>query len=471
MVAVHVAEATVAVAAEAEVATVVAVEDVTAADAVVATVAGATDTRFMPEQHQLTELPSGIRVVTERIPSVRSIALGYWVRVGSRDENTAEAGISHFLEHMLFKGTPELSAIGIAETFDSFGAELNASTSKESTIVYSHFLDEYLDRASGVMSDMLLRSTWADLESEREVVLEEIAMYEDEPADKVHDILSTAIFGDHPLGRPVIGRGEVISGLTVDDVAAYHGSRYLGPRIVVAAAGNVDHDQIVALTEKGLEMPVAAAPGDLSGGTATTQTRLAFHAKDTEQYHLCLGGQGIPRSDDRRYSLAVLDAIFGGGSSSRLFQEVREKRGLAYSVYSWASQYLDTGQIGIYVGTRKENVSEALSVIGTELDRIREPIPADELQRARDQVKGRMALAMESTRARMNRLGSSVLMGLPLLSLDETFARIDAVTVDQVQELAQDFYNADGMSAAAVGNDEDLFRAAVEPVSPVLAAA
>jgi len=447
----------------------------TVVDATVADVAEAVATAEAPltPAHSITELASGIRVVTERIPSVRSVALGFWMRVGSRDETPAEAGVSHFLEHMLFKGTPSLSAVGIAETFDGFGAELNASTSKESTILYAHFLDEHLDQAAGVMCDMLLRSTFAELESEREVVLEEIAMYEDEPQDKVHDVLSEAIFGEHPLGRPVIGRAEVVGNLTIDEVTTYHDAHYVGPSIVVAAAGNLEHDKIVALAERGMAMQSSdnGAGEDPQRETPGITPRLSFHTKETEQYHICVGGTGIPRNDDRRYALAVLDAIFGGGSSSRLFQEIREKRGLAYSVYSWSSQYLDAGQTGVYVGTRADNVSEALEVIGVELEKIKQPIPAAEVDRAREQIKGRMALSMESTRARMNRLGSSVLMGTPLLSLDETFERVDAVTAQDLEALAAEIYDPAGLSAAAVGADEQWVREALAPVSQALVAA
>ncbi|HZO60464.1 MAG TPA: pitrilysin family protein [Solirubrobacterales bacterium] len=426
----------------------------------------------MPQEHTLTQLDSGIRVVTERVPSVRSIALGLWVRVGSRDEQQEQAGISHFLEHMLFKGTEELTAEQIAQEFDGLGADINAATSKEATVLHAHFLDEHLDRAFQVMGDMLLRSTWSDLESEREVVLEEIAMYEDEPQDKVHDVLSTAVFGDHPLGRPVIGRGEVISGLTAETVSAYHHARYLPGAIVVAAAGNLEHQQIEQLAERfvngsrngGLQLPEAAPP--------RREARAVFHQKETEQYHICIGGEGIARNDDRRFALSILDAILGGSTSSRLFQEVREKRGLAYAVYSWASQYQDTGQVGIYVGTREDNVVQALDVIGREMARIRDQqVGDDELRRAREHVKGRLALSMESTGARMNRLGRSVLMGTPLLTLDQTIERLEGVTREDLERLAGELYPAAGMSVAAIGRDEDLFRSALAPVSAELAPA
>src|SRR5256712_3311 len=245
-----------------------------------------------------------------------------WVRVGSRDESVEQAGISHFLEHMLFKGTPELNAEQIAQVFDGFGAEVNAATSKETTVLHAHFLDEHLEQAFRVMSDMLLRSTYADMESEREVVLEEIAMYEDEPQDKVHDVLSRAIFGDHPLGRPVIGRGEVISSLSASDVATYHDDCYLPRSIVVAAAGNLEHEAIERFARERMQPPEANGSGparSLNGsGRAVPERQVVFHSKETEQYHICLGGSGIARNDERRFALVILDAILGGSTSSRL---------------------------------------------------------------------------------------------------------------------------------------------------------
>jgi predicted Zn-dependent peptidase len=422
--------------------------------------------------HKLTQLDSGVRVVTEHIPSVRSIALGFWVGVGSRDESPQQAGISHFLEHLLFKGTDRFSSEEIDQIFDGMGAEANAGTGKETTSVYSRFLDQHLDRAFDVLADMVLRPAYPDIDSERQVVIEEIAMYEDEPSDKVHDVLSAAIFGDHPLGRPIIGRADVISSVPVPAIAAYHDSRYIGRNVVVAAAGNVEHDRLVEL--------VAGACGDTRDGSpdspapapATVEPRASFHQKATEQYHLCLGAPGIARVDDRRFALRVLDTILGGSSSSRLFQEVREKRGLAYSVYSYASHYLDTGQVGVYVGTRPDNVAEAVRVIGDELRRIvDEPVSDEELDRAKENVKGRMVLSFESTLTHMNRLGGSVLMDVPLLSLDEMLAAIDAVTLDDVAGLARELFEPERLSAAGVGADEEAFRRALEPVSPALVAA
>ena len=405
--------------------------------------------------------------------SVRSIALGFWIRTGSRDESPAQAGLSHFLEHLLFKGTDRFSSREIDETFDSIGAEINAGTSKETTSVYSRFLDRHLDRAFDVVSDMVLHSTYPDIDSERQVVIEEIAMYEDEPQDKVHDILSEAIFGDHPLGRPIIGRAEVVSSVSVPDIAAYHDQHYVGGNLVIAAAGSVDHDRLVALAQEKVDCPPAAgANGPAVPAPEIATPHLCFHGKETEQYHITLGGPGIARGDERRFALRVLDTILGGSTSSRLFQEVREKRGLAYAVYSYASQFVDGGYIGLYVGTRPDNVEQALDVIGGELRRLHaDGVTAEELERARENVKGRTTLSMESTLAQMNRLGSSVLMGVPLLSLDEILARIDAVTLDDVAELAAELYDPARLSAAGIGAAEDSFRASLEAVNPALVAA
>src|ERR671936_70433 len=356
--------------------------------------------------HQLTELGSGVRVVTEEMPSVRSVALGFWIRVGSRNETSEQAGISHFLEHLLFKGTKRFSSTEIDQIFDGLGAEINALTGKETTSVYSRFLDQHLERAFDVMADMVLRPTYPDIDSERQVVIEEIAMYEDEPSDKVHDVLSSAVFGDHPLGRPIIGTADVIANVPVPEIAEYHDGRYTGPNLVVAAAGSLDHDRLVELVAEactaGPGEQNSAVPAGSNGGPT-----VRFHEKQTEQYHPCPGAPGLSRSDERRFTLRVLDTILGGSSSSRLFQEGREKRGLAYSVYSYASQYVDSGQVALYVGTRPDRVREAMDVIGIELRKLQDStITQEEFERAKENVKGRTVLSMESTLARMNRLGS-----------------------------------------------------------------
>jgi predicted Zn-dependent peptidase len=426
----------------------------------------------MTDTAQITTLDSGVRVVSEHVDSVRSIALGFWVRAGSRDEDAGQAGISHFLEHLLFKGTDRFSSLEIDEAFDAMGAEVNAGTSKETTSVYSRFLDRHLDRAFEVLQDMVLRPSYPDIDSERQVVIEEIAMYEDEPADKVHDILAGAVFGKHPLGRPIIGSADVVGNVPVPDISAYHDERYLPSNIVVAAAGNVDHDRLAKLVDTAVAGAAASpAPAPSDSPPVGAPARL-FHRKDTEQYHLALGARGIPRGDDRRFALRILDAILGGSTSSRLFQEVREKRGLAYAVFSYASHYADTGQVGVYVGTRPDNVAEAMDVIGTELRRLQvDGVSEEEFERARENVKGRTVLSMESTLARMNRLGSSLLMEVPILTTDELLAQLDAVSLDGVNSLARELFVPEQMSAAGVGGDEGAFTDALEAVNPGLAPA
>jgi predicted Zn-dependent peptidase len=420
---------------------------------------------------QVTELDSGLRVVTEAVPSVRSVALGMWVRTGSRDETPAQAGVSHFLEHLLFKGTKRYSAIEIAEIFDGLGAAVNAATGKESTNLYARFLDTHTEEAFDLLAEMLMGPTYPEIDSERQVVLEEIAMYEDEPQDKVHDVLDHTVFGGHPLGRRVLGDAEVISSIPIPDIDAYHHDHYTGANIVVAAAGNIDHDAIVELTQRHID-----APAD--GKAAATEApqvdgaQVGFQEKETEQFHICFGGAGIDRADERRYALSILDAVFGGSSSSRLFREVREKRGLAYAVGSYTQQYADSGLIGIYVGTRADNVQEACEIIGRELASIHtEGISGEELNRAKEHVKGRMVLSSESTAARMGRIGKSLLFGTPLVSLDELLEKVDAVTLEDVAELADELYAPDSLSAAAIAPSEDRFRSALAPVSEALAAA
>jgi predicted Zn-dependent peptidase len=420
---------------------------------------------------QLTEQSSGVRVVTEEVPSVRSVALGLWVRTGSRNETPAQAGVSHFLEHLLFKGTERFSAIEIAEKLDGLGASVNAATGKETTHLHARFLDEHTEEVFELLSEMLLAPTYPEIDSEREVVLEEIAMYEDEPQDRVHDILAGAVFGEHPLGRRVLGEAEVISSVPVPEIEAYRSARYTGANVVVGAAGNVDHDQIAALAER-LVSPAASSSEAAAPDSADDRARLRFYQKDTEQYHICFGAPGIKREDERRYALAVLDSIFGGSSSSRLFIEVREKRGLAYSVGSYSEQYTDSGLIASYVGTREDNVEEACSIIGTELARLRsEPVSAEELARAKENVKGRLVLTSESTAARMTRISRATLFGLPIDSLDEMIAKVDAVSVEDLSALVGELYGPERLSAACVGRDESRFRGALGPVSEALAAA
>lgn len=431
----------------------------------------------MPGEHRLTELDSGVRIVTEAMPSVRSAALGFWIGTGSAAESDDDAGLSHLVEHMLFRGTDRMASVEIDQLFDGMGADLNAGTGKESTSVHSRMLDVHLPTAFAAIADMVWRPKMDPelLEAEREIVLEEIAMYDDEPQDKVFDVLGGAVFGDHAIGRPVIGRAEVVAGTSAEGLAAFHRGRYTPSNVVIAAAGSLDHDEIVALAREaeqaGTAPNVAGGAPVVSPAPPELAPQRRFFTKETEQYHLTLGGPGITRFDDRRFALRILDNILGGTSSSRLFQTVRERDGLAYSVYSFQSLYAHTGQVGLYLGTRPDNVVKAMAVVGEELTRFQaDPATPEELARSKENVKGRIVLALESTTARMNRLGSSLLGDVPLLTVDELIERIDAVTIEDVRELAVELFDPERLSAAGVGADESVFRRALEPVSPALAA-
>ena len=422
-------------------------------------------------EHRLTELDSGVRVVTEAMPSVRSAALGFFVGTGSRAEDEAQAGLSHLLEHLLFRGSARYASLEIDQIFDGMGAELNAGTGKESTSVYARVLDRHLPQAFDVISDIVWRPRLDDLDAERAVVLEEIAMYEDDPQDKVFDVLGAAVFGEHPLGRSIIGRAEVIAETPREAIFDFHRARYVPSNVVIAASGSVDHDDLVRMAREhgsdagGARPEAPEAPAELGAS-------VRFESKDTEQYHVCLGAPGLARDDDRRFALRVLDNVLGGTSSSRLFQEVRERRGLAYAVYSFTAHYAHTGQVGVYLGTRGENLGEALEVVAVELEKARElPASETELQRSKENVKGRLVLSLESTTTRMNRLGSSVLGEVPLLSVDELIERVDAVTLDDLGELVADLYAAPRLSAAGIGPDEEAFQRALEPIGPVAAGA
>jgi predicted Zn-dependent peptidase len=418
----------------------------------------------------LTVLDSGVRVVTEAMPTVRSVTLGFWIATGSVAETESEAGLSHLVEHMLFRGTDRYGSLEIDQIFDTMGAELNAGTGKENTSVYARVIDDHLPQAFDVVGDMVWhpRIDDADLANEREIVLEEIAMYEDDPQDRVFDVLGEAVFGDHPIGRPVIGRPEVISAVSAADMHAFHAAHYAPGDIVIAAAGSLEHDAVVELA-RALDVPQRPAPPLPPAVPAELPPHLRFLKKDTEQYHITLGAPALARHDERRFVLRVLDNILGGTSSSRLFQEVRELRGLAYNVYSFQSLHADSGLIGIYLGTRPDNVVPALKVVADELARLREGgVTPDELERSKENVKGRIVLSLESTAARMSRLGAAVLSDLPLLSVDEVVQRIEAVTLEEVNGLMRELLAPERLSAAAVGADEDVFRAAIEPLAPEL---
>jgi predicted Zn-dependent peptidase len=426
------------------------------------------------QKYVLTELDSGERVISERLAHVRSVALGFWIGAGSRDETDAKAGLSHFIEHLLFKGTTSYSAQEIAEIFDGLGGELNAATSREHTVVYARVPDDKLAVALDVMGEMVFAPAFAELDAEREVVLEEIAMYEDQPQELVHDLISEATFGKHALGRPVIGRAEVISSVTRRSISAYHRSMYVPGNVVVAAAGNLRHAELERLLVR-LQRRAPGATGGPRVRPALVKPpppSLRFQRKDTEQYHVCIAAPGIARSDRRRFAASLLDGILGGSASSRLFQEIREKRGMAYAVYSFASQYTDTGQIGIYIGTREDNVSACLEIASEQIGDIASGnVRPEELERAKENLKGRILLSMESTSNRMSRLGKSLITDTELLSIERIMAEIDAVEPEALAELAEVLLAQEKLSAAGIGPSEERFLAAVEHVNPGLARA
>src|SRR4051812_12731131 len=343
------------------------------------------------QEYVLSELDTGERLITERLTSVRSVALGFWIGAGARDEPDAKVGVSHFIEHLLFKGTRSYDARKIAEVFDEMGGELNAATSREHTVVYARVPDRHLSDALDVMADMVFAPTFADLDSEREVVLEEIAMVEDAPQDLVHDLLSEAIFHEHPLGRPVIGRAEVISSISRRSISSYHRRAYVAGNVVLAAAGNLEHDRLCELLQRAARQrvePPAQKTRVRSPLVRAPAPSMRFQRKDTEQFHVCIGAPGLSHSDRSRFAASLLDAILGGSASSRLFQEIREKRGMAFSVYSFGSQYTDTGLVGIYVGTREENLAPCLEIVAEQIADIAGGNLRDrELHRAKENLK------------------------------------------------------------------------------------
>jgi predicted Zn-dependent peptidase len=429
----------------------------------------------MQQKYVLTELDSGERVISERLAHVRSVSIGFWIGAGSRDETDAKAGLSHFIEHLLFKGTASYSAQQIAEIFDGLGGELNAATSREHTVVFARVPDDKLEVALDVMGEMVFAPAFAELDAEREVVLEEIAMYEDQPQELVHDLISEATFGTHPLGRPVIGRAEIISSVSRRVVSGYHRSMYVPGNVVVAAAGNLKHEEFERLlvrVQRRAAAPARKGPRVRPPLVKAPPPDLRFQRKDTEQYHVCVAAPGIARSDRRRFAASLLDGILGGSASSRLFQEIREKRGMAYAVYSFASQYTDTGQLGVYIGTREDNLAPCLEIASEQIaDIAAGNVLPEELARAKDNLNGRIMLSMESTSNRMSRLGKSLITDTELLSIERIMAEIDAVEPEALAELAGVLLPPEKLSAAGIGPDEDRFLAAVEQVNPGLARA
>ncbi|WP_447040335.1 M16 family metallopeptidase [Streptomyces sp. DSM 118878] len=395
-----------------------------------------------------TTLPGGLRVVTETLPSVRSATFGIWANVGSRDETPSLNGATHYLEHLLFKGTKKRSALDISSALDAVGGEMNAFTAKEYTCYYARVLDTDLPLAIDVVCDMLTGSLilQEDVDAERGVILEEIAMTEDDPGDCVHDLFAHTMLGDTPLGRPVLGTEDTVNALTADRIRRFYKKHYDPTNLVVAAAGNVDHNKVVRQVRAAFEksgalrhtdaVPVIPRQGSRSLRTAG---RVEVVNRKTEQAHVILGMPGLARTDDRRWALGVLNTALGGGMSSRLFQEVREKRGLAYSVYSYTSGFADTGLFGVYAGCRPSQVHDVLKICRDELDQVAEHgLSDDEITRAIGQLAGSTVLGLEDTGALMNRIGKSELCWGEHMSVDDMLARISAVTPDEVREVARD---------------------------------
>jgi predicted Zn-dependent peptidase len=414
-----------------------------------------------------TILPGGLRVITESLPAVRSAAFGIWAGVGSRDEDRAHAGATHYLEHLLFKGTRQRTALDISATMDAVGGELNAFTGKEYTCYYARVLDADLPLAIDVLSDMVTSSLIEpkDVDAERGVILEEIAMNDDDPSDTVHEAFTAKLFGDTPIGRPILGTVDSINGITREQITEHYQARYTPENLVVAAAGNLEHEAVVEQARRafghvltGNETPgprgrAAPPPQDAAAG-AGSGLRLVSRA--IEQANLVLGCEGLARTDERRFALGVLNAALGGGMSSRLFQEVREKRGLAYSVYSFTSAHADTGVWGIYVGCLPSKADDVLAICRDEVAKvIASGLTDDELDRGKGQLRGSMVLGLEDPSSRMSRLGKSELVHPRLESVDEILSSIAAVTHEDIRRVASEILARPKVLAVVGPYDDD----------------
>ncbi|WP_239028184.1 M16 family metallopeptidase [Pseudonocardia acidicola] len=414
-----------------------------------------------------TDLPGGVRVLTEAVQGVRSVSLGIWIAIGSRDETAEQAGAAHYLEHLLFKGTGRRTAAAIAEEIDAVGGELNAFTAKEHTCYYAQVLDTDLPLAVDVLADVVTDAQLAhtDVELERGVVLEEIAMRDDDPEDLLGELFDEVLFADHPLGRPVIGSEESIRGMSRETLHDFWRGEYTTPRMIVAAAGNLVHNQVVDLVGAALAAAAARHGVDASPVPPRILTsrftlgagpRIALRTEDTEQAHLMLGVPGLDRYDPRRPVLNVLNTALGGGLSSRLFQQVREQRGLAYSVYSATTAYADAGSLAVYAGCAPERLGEVVGVVRDVLGGLAaDGLTAAELARAQGSLRGGLVLGLEDTSSRMNRLGRSELDHGRQRSITESLDRISAVTGDDVAEVAAELLSAP-LTAAVVGPYDDL---------------
>jgi predicted Zn-dependent peptidase len=402
-------------------------------------------------------LNNGVQILTEDIPHVRSVALGIWVHAGSRDEPPEMAGVSHFIEHLLFKGTLHRTARQIAEALEAVGGQLNAFTTKEFTCYYARVMDEYFDLALDVLADMIFNPLFKpeDLDRERNVIREEIKMYEDTPDELIHDVFATTIWKGHALGRPIIGNAQVISSLTREQILAHYQKNYAPANLVVAVAGNINHQQVV---EK-LQRVFGSGRGQ---ALTRQQSKPVPHAavtcrtKETEQVHLCLGVPGLPLEHEQIYVFQIISTILGGGLSSRLFQEIRENQGLVYSIYSYHSSYHDTGLFCIYAGLSKNNVVPVIELVFKEIrDLQRKGITGEELRRAKDQMKGNLFLSLENVSTRMSRLAKSQLYLGKIVRPEEVVEKINQVTAAQVKEVAGRLLEPEIFALASIGPWDD----------------
>jgi predicted Zn-dependent peptidase len=395
-----------------------------------------------------TVLPSGLRIVTEEVPSVRSAAIGIWVNVGSRDETPAVAGASHFLEHLLFKGTTRRSALEITATVEAVGGEMNAFTSKEYTCFYARVIDTDLPMAIDVVSDLITSSIVSalDVDAERKVVLEEIAMRDDDPSDLVHDLYAETYYGDTTLGRPILGTIKSIKEMSRGSVFNYYKKKYLPQDLVVAVAGNIKHKRVVAMVEEALSrdnfLDVKGAPQIRPNTPVKTKPvqSVGLLTRKTEQAHMFYGMEGVARADDRRFAMGVLASALGGGMSSRLFQEIREKRGLAYSVYAYAQQFAGSGQIGFYAGCNPSKAIEVVEIIREVLADVAENgMSHEEIERAKGAVRGSLVLSQEDSASRMSRIGKNEIVYGQVMGFDDILKAIARVNPTDVREIASEY--------------------------------
>jgi|Deesub1362A_J573_1020465.scaffolds.fasta_scaffold00275_4 predicted Zn-dependent peptidase len=401
-------------------------------------------------------LENGITVVMEQMRNVRSVSLGIWVKVGSRNEPPDKNGISHFLEHMFFKGTKKRTASDIAMDIDSLGGELNAFTSKEGTTFYIKVLDEYIDKGIELLTDLFLHSTFPEEEMEREksVIHEEIKMVEDTPDDYIHDLFSRAVWGSEGLGQPVLGRKETVKAFSRNDLIS-HIRKYYGVRdTIVACAGNFDAEKLLDMLNRSLGRLRRGSEPD-KGKPPVFNAKTIVYSKGLSEVHLCLGIQGIHQASPDRYRLLILNTILGGGLSSRLFQEIREKRGLAYSVYSFMSSYLDTGLWAVYAGTGKRKVNEVIDTVIKELEKLPDTITAAELQRAKEQLKGNLILGLESTSRRMQSIANQEIYYGRYYSPREIIKEIDSVNLESIRDLSRRLIGNSGIALTVLGPVEE----------------